>query len=133
MYENSKHTTKKIFIILAVGWGFLQTDESVINAIIVTPLLIPRQSIERTIPAQHYSPQIAYIPAKKGDKITVPDYSNQQSSNRNLALPLSSGSISLDEAILQLRGGEGFKDVVILIVLAMILNKRNWFKRFSSK
>jgi hypothetical protein len=75
------------------------------------------QSIMRT--NKNY-PQIAAIPASKVDKIRL---TNEQIKQFNsLALQLSSGSITMEGAILQLRGGSGLTDVVAVISFVIFMN-----------
>ena len=65
-------------------------------------------------------PQIADIPASKVDKIKL---TNEQI--KNLALQLNSGSITMEEAVLQIRGG-GHDMTDVLAVIAFIIFI-NWY------
>jgi hypothetical protein len=65
-------------------------------------------------------PQIALIPASKVDKIRLTN--EQMKQFKNLALQLNSGLITIEEAVLQLRGGSGLTDVVGIIAFIIFIN-----------
>lgn len=65
-------------------------------------------------------PQIATIPESKVDKIRLTN--DQIKQFNNLALQLNSGSITMEEAVLQLRGGDGLTDVVAVIAFVIFIN-----------
>ena len=65
-------------------------------------------------------PQIATIPESKVDKIRLTNDQIQQFNN--LALQLNSGSITMEEAVLQLRGGDGLTDIVAAIAFVIFIN-----------
>ena len=91
-------------------------------AAVMTPL--PPVVIHRSSPIspiEHVSnkncyPQIATIPESKLDKIRLTKEFN------NLTRQLNSGSITMEEAVLQLRGGEGLTDVVAVIAFVIFIN-----------
>ena len=64
--------------------------------------------------------QIATIPESKVDKIRLTNAQIKQFNN--LAIQLNSGSIKMEEAILQLCGGDGLTDVVAVIVFVIFIN-----------
>ena len=59
------------------------------------------------------SPQIAPILEEKADKIRL---------TNNLVIDLKSGSITMKEAVLQLRDGNGLTDVVAVIAFVIFMN-----------
>lgn len=63
-------------------------------------------------------PQIAAIPASKVDKIRLT--SEQIKQFDSLALQLSSGSITMEKAILQLRGGDSYDWATLAFIIYMI-------------
>ena len=70
-------------------------------------------------------PQIAVIAASKVDKIRL---TNKQIKQFNsLALQLSSGSITMEEAILQLRGADRLTNIVGVIAFVIFVNCYNSF------
>jgi hypothetical protein len=64
--------------------------------------------------------QLASIPASKVDKIRLTNEQIKQFNN--LALQLNSGSIMMEEVILQLRGGDGLTDVIGVIAFVIFIN-----------
>jgi len=64
--------------------------------------------------------QIATIPPSKVDKIKLTN--DQIKQFNSLALQLNNGSIKIEEAILQLRGGDGLTDVVAIIAFVIFMN-----------
>jgi hypothetical protein len=64
--------------------------------------------------------QIATIPESKVDKITLTNEQIKQFNN--LALQLINGSITMEEAVLQLRGGDGLTDVVAVLGFVIFIN-----------
>ena len=64
--------------------------------------------------------QIATIPDSKVDKIRLTN--DQIKQFNNLALQLNSGLITMEEAVLQLRGGDGLTDVVGVIAFVIFIN-----------
>jgi hypothetical protein len=74
---------------------------------------------DRILSNKNY-PQIADIPASKVDKIRLT--ADQIKEFNNLALQLNSGSITMEEAVLQIRGGDGLTDVVAIIAFVIFVN-----------
>ena len=64
--------------------------------------------------------QIATISGSKVDKIRLTN--DQIKQFNNLALQLNSGSITMEEAVLELRGGDGLTDVVAVIAFVIFMN-----------
>ena len=87
-----------------------------------------------TIINENY-PKIANTPEPKVDKITLTDEQIKQFSD--LALQLNNGSITIEEAILQLRGGSGVTDLMVVFAFVVFINWYDSFvffcNRFSSK
>ena len=75
---------------------------------------------DRTLSNKNSYPQIAAIPASKVDKIKLTNEQIKQFDS--LALELSSGSITMEEAILQLPGDEGLTNVVPVIAFFTFMN-----------
>lgn len=70
--------------------------------------------------ANKNNPQIASIAQPKIDKIKL---TRQQLKQVNdLAFLVNSGSITIDEALLQLRGGEGITDLAIISAFVIFVN-----------
>ena len=68
-------------------------------------------------------PQIATIPASKVDKIRLTN--DQFKQFNNIALQLNNGSLKMEEAILKIRGGDRFTDVVGVIAFVIFVNWYN--------
>ena len=94
-------------------------------------LLVPPVAIERLSPFEQdrilsnkkYSPQIAHILEEKVDKIRL---TNEQIKEfNNLAIQLKSGSITMEEAILQIRGGDGLTDLAAVFAFVIFINLYN--------
>jgi hypothetical protein len=68
---------------------------------------------------KNYS-QIAPITPSKVDKIRLTN--EQMKQFNNLALQLNNGLITMEEAVLQLRGGSGLTDVVGVIAFVIFIN-----------
>ena len=64
--------------------------------------------------------QIVILPGSKVDKIKLTNEQIKQFNN--LALQLNNGSIKMEEAILQLRGGDGVTDVAAIIAFVIFIN-----------
>ena len=69
-------------------------------------------------------PKIATIPESKVDKIRLRN--DQMKEFKNLALELNSGSITMEEAVFQIRGGDGLTDVVGVIAFVIFMNWYDW-------
>lgn len=89
---------------------------------------VPSTAIHRFLPIEqneilgnkNYDPQIAHILEEKVDKIRLTNEQIEQFNN--LALQLNNGSITMEEAILQIRGGDGLTDVVGVIAFVIFIN-----------
>ena len=88
----------------------------------LSPLAIHRLSPieESSILTQKNYPQIATIPESKVDKIILTNKQIEQFDN--LAFQLNSGSIKMEEAILQLLGDNGLADLVVVIAFVIFMN-----------
>lgn len=75
---------------------------------------------DRILSNKNSSPQIATISRSKVDKIRLRN--DQMKQFNNLALQLNSGSITMEEAVLQLRGGDGLTDVVRILAFVIFMN-----------
>lgn len=75
---------------------------------------------DRILSNKNSYPQIATIPESKIDKIRLTN--DQIKQFNNLALQLNNGSIKMEEAILQLRGGDRLTDVVAVIAFVIFVN-----------
>ena len=84
------------------------------------PPAIGRLSLIEEIRTNKNYAQIATIPASKFDKIKLTN--DQIKQFNNLALELKNGSIKMEEAILQLRGGDGLTDVAAIIAFVIFMN-----------
>lgn len=121
--SNSKRKAKRFC--LSIVFIFTISQPLVPYAVAVVMPLPPaihrlspiEESIIRT---QKNYPQIATIPESKVDKIRLTNEQIKQFNN--LALQLNSGSIKMEEAILQLRGGDGLTDVVAVIAFVIFVN-----------
>ena len=118
---NGKSKVKRV---LVYGMVLFQLGQPLVPcaAAIILPLPPPIERLstfqERT---KNCYPQIAHIPAPKVDKIRLTNDRIKQFNN--LALQLNNGSIKMEEAILQTRGGDGWVDVIVFIVVAIFLNR----------
>jgi hypothetical protein len=119
---NSKRKAKKIRF--SVVFMFMISQPLAPCAAVMLPL---SQAIHRLSPIEESRirtnknyPQIAAIPASKVDKIRLTDEQIKQFDS--LALELSSGSITMEEVILQLRGGDGLTDIVAVIAFVIFVN-----------
>ena len=89
----------------------------------VPPVAIHRLSRieqDRILSNKNSYHQIATIAESKVDKIRLTN--DQIKEFNNLALQLNNGSIKMEEAILQLRGGDGLTDVVAVIAFVILFN-----------
>ena len=84
------------------------------------PPAIERLSPIEEIKTNKNYTEIANIPASKFDKIKLTKEQIKQFTN--LALELNNGSIKMEEAILQIRGGDGLTDVVTILAFVIFVN-----------
>jgi len=75
---------------------------------------------DRILSNKNSYPQIATISGSKVDKIRLTNEQIKQFNN--LALQLNSGSLTMEEAVLQLRGGDGLTDIVTVIAFVIFVN-----------
>ncbi len=123
--SNSKSKAKRLFV---YGMFIFQLSQPLVPcaAAVVMPLspvAIHRLSpIEqnRILSNKNCYLQIATIPESKVDKIRLTN--DQIKQFNNLALQLNSGSITMEEAVLELRGGDGLTDVVGILAFVIFIN-----------
>ena len=123
--SNSKRKAKRLFVygmfIFQLGQPFVPCAAAVVMPL--PPVAIHRLSpIERDIILSNKNgyPQIATIPESKVDKIRLTN--DQTKEFNNLALQLNSGSITMEEAVLEIRGGDGLTDVVVVIAFFIFMD-----------
>lgn len=75
---------------------------------------------DRILSNKNGYPQVAISPKLKVDKIRLTNEQIKQFNN--LALQLNSGSITMEEAVLGLRGGDALTDVVAVIAFVIFMN-----------
>lgn len=75
---------------------------------------------EHKVTNQDFHPRVAAIPESKVDKIKLTTAQIKQLNN--LAFQVKNNSITMEEAVLQLRGGEGFTDVAAVIAFVVFMN-----------
>jgi hypothetical protein len=122
--SNSKRKAKRVFLYATFVFQLGQPLVPYAAAVMIPlpPVAIHRLSpIEQDIILSNKNgyPQIATIPESKVDKIRLTNDQIQQFNN--LALQLNNGSIKMEEAILQLRGGE-LSDIVGVIAFVIFIN-----------
>ena len=79
---------------------------------------------DKILSNKNSSPRIAHILEEKVDKIRL---TNEQIKEfNNLAIELNSGSITMEEAVLQVRDGDGLTDVVAVIAFVIFINWYDW-------
>ena len=100
----------------------------------LSPLAIHRLSPieESSILTQKNYPQIATIPESKVGKIILTNKQIEQFDNLAFQLNSGSGLITMEEAILKLRGGDGWTSLVDIIALVIIMNYYNSFVSIES-
>ena len=117
--SNSKHKAKRVFLyatfIFQLGQPLVTYEAAVVMPL---PPAIHRLSPieqDRILSNKNGYPQVAIIPELKVDKIRLTNEQIKQFNN--LALQLNSGSITMEEAVLRLRGGDRLTDLVRLLRL----------------
>ena len=130
---NSKRKAKRLGLYIVFMFAISQPLVACAAAVVMplSPVAIHRLSpMEQDIilsNKKNYS-QIATIPESKVDKIRLTN--DQIKQFNNLALQLNSGSITMEEAVLQLRGGgDGLTDVVAVIAFVIFIN---WYDSLFS-
>jgi hypothetical protein len=122
--SNSKRKAKRLGFYIVFMFAISQPLVPCAAAVMMPlpPVAIHRSSpIEQDIILSNKNgyPQIATIPESKVDKIRLTN--DQIKEFNNLALQLNSGSITMEEAVLQLRGGE-LSDIVGVIAFVIFIN-----------
>ena len=117
--SNSKRKAKRLVIIFM--FSISQPLGPCAAVIMRLPPAINRLSPieESRIKTNKNYPQIAAIPASKVDKIKLTNEQIKQFDS--LTQQLSSGSITMEKVILQLRGNDGLTDIVAVIIFI------NWY------
>ena len=121
---NGKRKVKRLFV---HGILLFQLSQPLVlyaaAIMILLPPAIERLSFfeqDRILSNKNGYPQVAIIPELKVDKIRL---TNEQIKEfNNLAIELNSGSITMEEAVLRLRGGDGLTDVVAVIAFVIFIN-----------
>ena len=129
--SNSKRKAKRVFLyatfIFQLGQPLVPYAAAVVMPL---PPAIHRLSPieqDRILSNKNGYPQVAIIPELKVDKIRLTNEQIKQFNN--LALQLNSGSITMEEAVLGLRGGDGLTDVVAVIAFVIFMN---WYDSLFS-
>lgn len=123
--SNSKRKAKRLGFYIVFMFAISQPLVPCAAAVMI-PVAIHRLSPmeqDRILSNKKGYPQIAIIPELKVDKIRLTN--DQINQLNNLALQLNSGSITMEEAVLQLRGGDGLTDVVAVIAYVIFINWYN--------
>ena len=123
--SNSKRKAQKLFV---YGMLIFQLGQPLVPCAAAVMMPLPPVAIHRLSPIEqdiilsnkNGYPQIATIPESKVNKIRLTN--DQIKEFNNLALQLNNGSIKMEEAILQLRGGDGLRDVVGVIAFVIFMN-----------
>ena len=123
--SNTKRKTKRVFV---YGMFIFQLGQPLVPCAAAVVMPLPPVAIHRLSPMEqdrilsnkNSYHQIATIPESKVDKIRLTN--DQMKEFNNLALQLNSGSITMEEAVLQLRGGDGLTDVVGILAFVIFIN-----------
>lgn len=126
--SSSKRKAKRL---LAYAIIIFQLGEPVVPYAAAVMMPLPPTAIHRLshlnqneiISNTNGSIQIATILESKVDKIKLTD--NQIKQFNNLAIQLNSGSINIEEAFLQIRGGDGLTDLAAVIAFVIFVNWYN--------
>ena len=122
--SNSKRKVKRIGLYIVFIFSISQPLVPCAAAVVMPlpPIAIHRLSPieESRIRINKNYAQITTIPALKVDKIKLTN--DQIKQFNNVALQLNNGSIKMEEAILQLRGGDELSDVVAIIAFVIFMN-----------
>ena len=121
---SGKRKAKRLFV---HGMFLFQLSQPLVPYATAVMLPLP-PAMERLSPFEHDRilsnknsyPQIAHILEEKVDKIRLTN--DQIKEFNNLAIELNSGSITMEEAVLQLRGGDVLSDVVAVIAFVIFIN-----------
>ena len=131
--SNLKVKAKKLFV---YGMFLFQLGQPLAPYACAVMVPLPPTAINRLSSIEQRSsiankkgyPQIADIPLSKVDKIRLTNDQIQQFNN--LALQLNSGSITIDEALLQLRGGGRIKDLAVVFAFVIFVS---WYDSFFTQ
>ena len=129
--SNSKRKAKRLFV---YGMFLFQLGQPLVPCTAAVVMPLPPIAIHRLSPIEqdrilsnkNSYPQIAHILEEKVDKIRLTNEQIKQFNN--LAIELNSGSITMEEAVLRLRGGDGLTDVVAVIAFVIFMN---WYDSLS--
>lgn len=122
--SNPKRKAKRLGLYIVILFIISQPLVPDVDAVMM-PL---PPSIHRSSPMEQgrilsnktYYPKIAHILEEKVDKIRLTNEQIKQFNN--LALQLDSGSITMEEAVLELRGGSGLTDVAAILAFVIFAN-----------
>jgi hypothetical protein len=126
--SNSKGKAKRLFVyvifLFQLGQPLIPCAAGVMIPLppAINRLSPIKESITRI--QKNYT-QTATIPESKVDKIRLTNEQIKQFNN--LALQLNSGSITMEEAVLELLGGDGLTDVVAVLAFIIFVN---WYDSF---
>jgi hypothetical protein len=127
--SNSTRKLKRLGLYIVFMFAISQTLFPCAAAVVMPlPPAINRLSPieqDRILSNKNSYHQIATIPESKVDKIRLTNEQIKQFNN--LALQLNSGSITMEEAILQLRGGYGLTDIVDIVGVIAFVIFINWY------
>jgi len=123
--SNLTRKAKRVFV---YGMVIFQLGQPLVPCAAAVVMPLPRVAIHRLSPMEqdrilsnkNSYHQIATIPESKVDKIRLTN--DQMKEFNNLALQLNSGSITMEEAVLQLRGGDGLTAVVGILAFVIFIN-----------
>ena len=126
--SNSKVKAKRLFV---YGMFLFQLGQPLVPCAAAVVMALPPVAIHRLSPIEqdrilsnkNSYPQIAHILEEKVDKIRLTNEQIKQFNN--LAIELNSGSITMEEAVLRLRGGDGLIDVIAVIAFVIFMN---WYE-----
>ena len=122
--SNSKRKAKRLFV---YGTFLFQLGQPLVPYATAVMLPLPA-AMERLSPFEqnrilsnkNFYPQIAHIFEEKVGKIRL---TNEQIKEfNNFAIELNSGSITMEEAVLRLRGGDGLTDIAAVFAFVIFMN-----------
>ncbi len=123
--SNGKRKAKRVFV---YGMFLFQLGQPLVPCRADVMMSLPPVAIHRLSPMEqdrilsnkNSYHKIATIPESKVDKIRLTNEQIKQFNN--LALQINSGSITMEEAVLKLSGGDGLTDVVGIIAFVIFIN-----------
>ena len=127
IFSNSKRKSKRVFLYATFIFQLGQPLVPYAAAVMVP--LPPQISIEHVVRAEvlrgnTQSPGIAPIIKAKMDKMTLTDYQVQEL--EAIFIKLQDNSITMDQAVLEIRGG-GFEDLSAILMFVIFVN---WYDSF---